>query len=91
MWINERRTLKAEFFARGQTTCEGRFEGCMVNDGLTFAHSLKRRHITTKTLMRQVALLCVVCHQRIEVMGEAAMCRIVRQLIEKRMFQFYEG
>lgn len=83
-WAKVRRSLKAEFLRAGITRCEGGWEGCMRDDGLTFAHSLKRRHITSDALMREVACLCLICHNRIEVMGEEKMSRIVRGIIEGR-------
>ena len=83
-WTKVRAELKREFLAMGVTACEGRWEGCMGDDGLTFAHSLKRRHITTDAQMREVVCLCVICHDRIEVMGEERMSGIVRGIIAAR-------
>jgi hypothetical protein len=89
-WERTRAGLKKEFAARNIVTCEARFEGCTVDDQLSFAHSHKRRHITDETLMLEVALLCWNCHLRLEVMGEAKMCIEIRKIIERRAYRLAE-
>lgn len=79
-----RRQLKCKFVGMGVTTCELRLPGCMVDDGLGFAHALKRRHITTDEDMRRVALLCNSCHDVLELQGEAKMSRIIDSIISRR-------
>lgn len=83
-WARVRRSLKCEFVGLGVTTCELRLPGCMVDNGLGFAHALKRRHITTPEDMRRVALLCNFCHQIVELQGEAKMSRIIDSIIRHR-------
>lgn len=83
-WEKHRRALKREFDAAGNTTCELGLPGCMRDDGLGFAHALKRRHITNDADMRRVALLCNFCHSVIELQGEAKMCRVIDSIIARR-------
>jgi hypothetical protein len=84
VWINARPKLKAKFLRAGITSCEARWVGCWRMRGLTFAHSLKRRHITDSAQMNEVALLCVICHNRTELKGEAKMYVEIRGLIATR-------
>lgn len=51
---------------------------------LTPAHSRKRRNITTPEELREVAIACVSCHAAIEILPEAEMTRIVREIIARR-------
>lgn len=83
-WVRVRRQLKCEFRGLGITTCELGLPGCMVDNGLGFAHALKRRHVATLADLRRVALLCNNCHDTLELNGEAKMCRIIDSLIAKR-------
>lgn len=84
LWESVRRRLKCEFVGRGITTCELRLPGCMVDNGLGFAHRLKRRHIATVEELRRVALLCNNCHDVLELNGEAKMSKVIDSLIAKR-------
>lgn len=83
-WAAYRRRLKCIFVGLGVTICELRLPGCMVDNGLGFAHALKRRHITTHEDMMRVALLCNFCHSIIELQGEAKMSRIIDSIIARR-------
>jgi hypothetical protein len=79
-WRREWPSLKREFERAGITRCER----CGSDYFLTPAHSLKRRHITSRTQMREVALLCVRCHEHFELQGEAKMCPAIRAVIASR-------
>jgi hypothetical protein len=83
-WNRVRRQLKCQFVGMGVTTCELNLPGCMVDNGLGFAHALKRRHITNDEDMRRVILACNFCHNVLELNGEAKMSRIVDSIITKR-------
>ena len=83
-WEKVRRQLKCKFVGMGVTTCELQLPGCMFDNGLGFAHALKRRHITTDEDMRRVALLCNNCHNAIELQGEAKMSRVIDSIIAGR-------
>ena len=83
-WNSTRKTLKKEFEYKGITTCELRYEGCWINNALSYAHSKKRRFICTEDDLREVALACVPCHQKIERLPHDEMERIVREVIERR-------
>lgn len=82
-WANKRRKLKREFEAAGITACELRLEGCMGNDGLGFAHALKRRNIKDIEAA-PVLLLCNNCHWQYEKLGEAKMNELVMARIALR-------
>ena len=79
-WAKVRRELKAEFEARGITRCEV----CGADDRLGFAHSRKRRNITTDEEMREVALLCNTHHDELELQGEEKMRPQIQAIIRRR-------
>lgn len=79
-WPREWRTLKREFERDGITRCER----CGSGERLTPAHTLKRRHITSRPQMREVAILCVECHEFYELQGEAKMSKAIRAIIAGR-------
>lgn len=84
-WERVRRQLKCEFTARGIQACELRFEGCMVDDYLGFAHSKKRRYVVTDEDWREVVLACRTCHDRLDInMSHEEMARTVRDTIARR-------
>lgn len=85
-WERVRRELKCEFRARGITECELQFPGCWRDEGLTFAHRRKRRHITDEAELRRVALACLPCHTVAELQGEAKMFRLINSVIERRSY-----
>lgn len=78
-WESLRRILKREFAAKGVTRCEM----CGTDNYLSFAHAQKRRKLNEAGL-RVVALLCLRCHDRIEVLPAAEMETEVTTLITKR-------
>lgn len=84
LWPRLRAKLKKRFEAANVVTCELRLTGCWFNNALSFAHSRKRRHISTTQLLEEVILACTPCHQRIEILGEERMHEIVIEVIEKR-------
>lgn len=83
-WINARAWLKKRFNWAGITRCEFRFEHrCWGSDGLSMAHSRKRRDPLFE--MYEVALACPVAHQMLdEQMSHAEMYETVMAIIEKR-------
>jgi hypothetical protein len=79
-WASLRTTLKKEFESMGITRCEI----CGDNFALSFAHSRKRRFITTMALLREVALLCHICHETVEHSGHEQMFTTITSLISSR-------
>lgn len=75
--------LKKQFEALGLTRCEI----CRSAFGLSFAHSRKRRNITTVDLLEEVILACASCHHEIEMLGEERMCLRVIEVIKNRCHQ----
>lgn len=65
-WIKARKRLKKEYEKKGITTCEGRLQGCWVNNALSFAHRYKRNDPRCEHTFEQTLLLCVPCHSKIE-------------------------
>src|SRR5687768_6910583 len=65
-WEATRAALVQRFQAAGITTCELRYEGCWRNNALSFAHSKKRRYITSQEDLEAVCLCCLNCHGKIE-------------------------
>lgn len=80
-WRREWPSLKRELERAGITRCER----CGTEFALTPAHSLKRRHITNRTEMREIALLCRECHRlHDEGMTHEEMARSIRAIIAGR-------
>tara|TARA_R110000868_G_scaffold342440_1_gene603310 strand:+ start:199 stop:486 length:288 start_codon:yes stop_codon:yes gene_type:complete len=73
--------LYAEWRLRGDTD---RCEVCNGTFGLALAHAEKRRHIVSKEQYWEVALLCQICHERIEFSGHENMAQAIREIIAKR-------
>lgn len=86
-WIRVRRQLKAEFEARGITRCEFNLSpDCKRDNWLSFAHSKKRRFITTDAELRECALACTPCHNELDLrMTHAEMYDAVRNVIARRL------
>jgi hypothetical protein len=89
-WAKVRREIKPEHERIGNVTCELRLVGCWINNALTWAHPKKRRHTTHKELP-VVILACAPCHDKIEVLGEPKMRRIVNRIIRERGERFEEA
>lgn len=81
-WAKTRAELVVRFEAAGITSCELRYEGCWVNNALSFAHSKKRRKVSSEEELRECILACVPCHNRLEY-GKN-MYEIVRRVIASR-------
>jgi len=61
--IENNRELKKRFVELGVFSCELRYEGCMGNTMLSFAHAKKRRMFTSEADWTTVVLACVKCHE----------------------------
>lgn len=85
-WQHMREQLKPRFEAAGITRCEFRYEGCWRDNGLSFAHTKKRRNLRDGEL-EVVALACIPCHNRLELLEEAVMCQKVLEAIQNRICQ----
>lgn len=79
-WNNAKRKLKPAFVRAGITRCEL----CGSGFNLQFAHAEKRRFITTKRQLFEVALLCGEDHAAIEILPHWQMALVVRGCISKR-------
>lgn len=82
-WEATRAKLKVRFERVGITVCELGYPGCWRDNGLTFAHSKKRRNIGPGEL-EEACLACIVCHDAIEILPEEEMTTIVRGVISRR-------
>jgi hypothetical protein len=63
-----------------------RFEGCWRDNGLSFAHVDKRRFLSEKEL-REPALACIPCHNKLELMPRDQMRATVEKVIANRVMQ----
>ena len=84
-WNAVRRQLKREYEAMGITSCELRYDGCRVDDMLSFAHGRKRRKLIGDELTSLTILACQPCHDRIEFLPPDEMLRIVTETIAARL------
>lgn len=80
-WTDARNELKIEFELMGITSCELGYEGCWRTKALGFAHAKKRNDLLEGEL-KIVALLCNICHDKIE--GKPDMEQIVLDVINER-------
>lgn len=68
--VEANKKLKQIYLEKGITKCELKFEGCMYNWGLGFAHKEKRwKYIKTPEKLsdfNETILACTMCHNRIE-------------------------
>ncbi len=83
-WARERAKLKVAFERAGITTCEAQGLGCWRDNGLGFAHTLKRRNATTPEQLREVVLACNHCHDALELLPEHLMAVAIRGIIAAR-------
>lgn len=89
-WAKVRKELKIEFEASGVTTCQFRLEDCWNDNGLSFAHAVKRSRLKADskpgepTHIKTVALACPTCHTRIEMMKPSEMEAIVTTAYHSR-------
>lgn len=87
-WHNTRDKLKKRFARVGITSCELRVcAECAGSEMLSFAHSMKRRFITTQQELEEVALACIPCHDTIETLPHEDMKKIVLLAINQRPVQ----
>jgi hypothetical protein len=63
--------------------CEARLPGCWGRNWLSWAHHSKRRKLAVEEL-EIAALLCVPCHNRIEVMKPEEMKETILRIIAGR-------
>jgi hypothetical protein len=86
-WAKARKRLKPVFDQKGITTCEAQLEGCLGDDGLGFAHLLKRRNLPDEDLgdPDKVVLLCNYCHWAVEKRGEERMKTALERIISTRL------
>ncbi len=82
-WEKERAKCKVRFEAMGIVTCELHYPDCWYNNALSFAHSKKRLNLKPHELS-EVILCCTPCHQKIEILPEKEMTKIVRSVIRLR-------
>lgn len=82
-WAACRRKLKPAFERAGVTSCELNYDKCWINYALGFAHSRKRRNLKPYELTICI-LTCNSCHDKLEIMSEPEMERIVLETIAKR-------
>jgi 5-methylcytosine-specific restriction endonuclease McrA len=78
-WEKVKRQIKPKFQAAGITVCEI----CGGDYFLTFAHARKRRNLK-KGELSVCALLCRECHDKVEIMQEKDMHRLIMEIIEDR-------
>lgn len=84
-WDGMRRKLKTAFARAGITVCEAQVNSeCWGDNLLGFAHTLKRRNITTPQQLAEVILACNNCHDILEGLGESAMQDSIREIISQR-------
>lgn len=83
-WSRIRAGLVRQFEAMGITKCEARLTGCWHDNALGFAHRLKRRHITTEEELSRVALVCNICHDKLERLSESQMSQEIDAIIARR-------
>jgi hypothetical protein len=83
-WEKVRAELKKECLQAGVTWCELRIDGCQGTQFLSFAHSKKRRNITTDEGIREACLACQSCHSKVELMPESEMGVLVRAALVAR-------
>lgn len=65
-YIVKRTEIIPQFIVWGIHTCEIRSYQCINSSLLGFAHTKKRRHITTHKELLRVVLACQPCHNIVE-------------------------
>src|SRR5215475_921955 len=90
-WDRIRRVLKGRFEDAGLTFCEFGYPQCMNDDGLTFCHYDKRRFLSPDELWI-VALGCIRCHNRIEILKRENMkIEVLAAIGRRRLLGNYTG
>lgn len=75
--------MKKESQRLGITTCEAKLEPCWRNNALSYGHPDKRRFLKPEDLTKGI-LICIPCHQIIEVWPREKMRNFVNDIISKR-------
>ena len=67
-WNEGRDDLKKKFGGWGITSCEIKFEGCLKDNFLGFAHTERRQHLTPEDVRNadKVVLACQPCHNTVD-------------------------
>lgn len=76
--------LKVAFARVGITICERRDKNCARDNFLGFAHSVRRRFITTEALRSECIVCCQFCHETLDSLPHEETARIVREIIAAR-------
>jgi hypothetical protein len=82
-WADVRAELKKRFYKAGITKCEIKFDGCLRDDFLGFAHLAKRRKLTHEDLYK-VVLACDYCHDIVEKYPAEKMKKFLLNIITNR-------
>lgn len=83
-WERERAKLKVKFLGWGITTCELKYDGCLRNWALGFAHAKRRRNLKPHELSI-VVLACSYCHEILDARREHETEAIVNRIIANRV------
>lgn len=86
-WEDGRKELKKLFAAWGITSCEIRFEGCLRDNFLGFAHVERQKVMTLKEVRSpdKVCLACQQCHQTLDFeMDKKSSKAFMEAIIEQR-------
>jgi hypothetical protein len=75
---------------KGVQYCEARLKGCWGDVALSWAHHSKRRRLTPEELT-VAALVCIPCHDQLEVLPAEEMKTRILELIAKRETAFEEA
>lgn len=89
VWYNVMHNeIVPQFELWGITWCELNLDGCVKTSYLGFAHTKKRRNITTPEDLRRVVLACQSCHHIVEYQCVAktgkTMTEYLDEVIERR-------
>jgi hypothetical protein len=85
-WNTVRQEIYDELSLLGINSCEGHLSPqCTGNFALGLAHSKKRREIKNDNEFREVALLCVKCHEHLEYGDKDIMEETIKEIIKNRI------
>lgn len=87
-WQDGREHLKKLFAAWGITACEIRFEGCLKDNFLGFAHTERRVNLTPEDVRspNKVCLACQQCHHTLDFeMDKKSSKELMEAIIENRI------
>lgn len=83
-WGYFRPLLKILFKGVGINSCELKLDNCTGQMYPTFAHSLRRRFISTVDEMQTVILACINCHTKLDSLELDETESIVTNIIKRR-------